>query len=172
MSIDSVFVRATFPALALTLAMAAGGAGAAEDPFQRIKALEGTWVGVDAAGQPTDQVVSVFHVTSNGHSVEEIMFPGSPNEMVNMYYRDGDDVLMTHYCAGGNQPTVKLMNTATPGLVKFEYHDISNMITMNDEHMREGSFRWIGEDRLKAEWRSWSNGQYLSTSSFEMVRRK
>src|SRR5690606_35475229 len=54
-----------------------GPARADDDPLARIRRLEGTWLVVDASGQPTDQVASVFRVTANGHSVEEVMFPGS-----------------------------------------------------------------------------------------------
>jgi len=157
---------------AATVALGALTAQGADDPFQRIKKLEGTWFAVDARGQVTNQIVSIFRVTANGHSVEEIMFPGSDNEMINMYFRDVDDVLMTHYCAGGNQPTLRLVATPKPGVVQLEYANISNMISMNDEHMHEGQYQWVDEDHLKTEWRSFKDGRYLSTSRFEMVRRK
>jgi hypothetical protein len=147
-------------------------ARAADDPFQRIKKLEGTWVAVDEKGQVTDQVVSVFHVTANGHSVQEVMFPGTDHEMVNMYFRDVDDVLVTHYCAGGNQPTLRLLASPRPGVMQLEFINISNMITMNDEHMHEAQYQWLGEDRLKTEWRTFKNGRFLDATRLEMVRRK
>lgn len=147
-------------------------ARAADDPFQRIKQLEGTWLAVDDKGVVTDQIVSIFRVTANGHTVQEIMFPGTQNEMVNMYYRDVDEVRMTHYCAGGNQPTMRLVATPKAGVVQLEYVDITNMVTIDDEHMREGQYQWLSNDRLKTEWRSFKNGRYLETARFEMVRRK
>lgn len=154
------------------LAPWAGTAMAADDPFNRIKKLEGTWLAVDENGKVTDQVASIFRVTSNGHSVEEVMFPGTANEMVNMYFRDVDDVEMTHYCAGGNQPTMRLLQTPKPDVIQLEYSDISNMITMNDEHMHEGQFQWVDDNHLKTEWRSFKNGRATETARFEMVRRK
>lgn len=159
-------------ALLIVLALASAATHAADDPFLLVKKLEGTWFAVDANGQVTDQVASVFRVTSNGHSVEEIMFPGSPNEMVNMYYRDGDDVLVTHYCAGGNQPTLRLVATPKAGVVQLEYANISNMITMDDEHMHEGQYQWLGPDRLKTEWRSFKAGRLSDTTRLEMVRQR
>lgn len=159
----------------LTIAALAAGwaapAAAGDDPFQRIRKLEGVWYAVDGKGAVTDQIVSVFHVTANGHSVQEVMFPGAANEMVNMYYRDGDSVRMTHYCAGGNQPTMQLVPTPAQGVIQLEFVDITNMITMDDEHMREGRFEWLGDDRLKTEWRVYRNGQFLEASQFEMARR-
>jgi hypothetical protein len=158
--------------LVATFLAGASGALAEDDPFLRIKKLEGAWLAVDEKGAVTDQVISIFRITSNGHSVEEIMFPGTEHEMVNMYYRDGDEVRMTHYCAGGNQPTVRLVPTPKPGVLQLEFVDITNMITMDDEHMHEGQYQWVDDNHLKTEWHSFTNGRYLQTSSFEMVRRR
>lgn len=157
-------------ALLTAACLGALAARAADDPFQRIRRLEGTWLAVDAQGQATAQVASVFRVTANGHAVQEIMFPGTVNEMVNMYHRDADRVLVTHYCAGGNQPTLRVVPTADPDLVQLEFDDITNMLTIDDEHMHEGSIRWLGDDRLKTEWRSFRDGRALETARFEMVR--
>jgi hypothetical protein len=150
----------------------ASAAMAEDDPFQRIKRLEGTWLAVGDKGEVTEQVVSVFRVTSNGHTVEEVMFPGTASEMVNMYYRDGNDVRMTHYCAGGNQPTLRLLQTPKPDVLQLEFHDITNMLTIDDEHMHEAQYQWVDDNHLRTEWRSFRNGRYLETAKFDMVRRR
>ena len=62
----------------------------------------------DDKGKPTDQVVSVFKLTGGGSAVQETIFPGAAHEMVSVYHADGKDVVMTHYCALGNQPKMKL----------------------------------------------------------------
>jgi hypothetical protein len=157
-------------ALAAALALATT-ARAAEDPYARIKALAGTWYVVDDKGEVTSQIASIFRVTANGHSVQEIMFPGTEHEMVNMYYRDVDNVLMTHYCAGGNQPTVRLVASTQPGVIELVFEDITNMATIDDEHMHEGRYQLLGGDRLKTEWRSFKSGRASDVSRFEMVRR-
>jgi hypothetical protein len=165
-------ITTRWPAALLLLALSAVAARADDDPLARIKKLEGAWLAVDGKGQVTDQVISVFRVTSNGHSVQEIMFPGTDQEMVNMYYRDVTEVRMTHYCAGGNQPTVRLVTTAKPGVIQLEFVDITNMVTMNDEHMHEGQYQWVDDDHLKTEWRSFRNGRLSDTTRFEMVRKR
>src|ERR1051325_9783180 len=71
-----------------------------------LKSLEGTWVS-DKPGQDGQPFTIVFHTTSAGSVVMETMFPGSDHEMVNTYHRNGDDVMMTHYCAQGVQPRLK-----------------------------------------------------------------
>ncbi len=35
------------------------------------------------------------------------MYPGMEHEMTNMYTLDGNTLVMTHYCAGGNQPRMR-----------------------------------------------------------------
>jgi hypothetical protein len=152
---------------------AAPGVRAADsDLFQRLKALQGEWVGVDETGKPTSQVLSVFRVTSGGHAIREVMFPGTEHEMLNMYYRDGDTVQMTHFCAGGNQPRMMLMPTREEGVVRLQFIDVTNLQTANDEHMHEGVIRWVSPDHLKVEWRAFKNGKYSDTTLFDMVRRK
>jgi hypothetical protein len=168
------FVSATLASIAGVLLLAAplSGRTADSDIFQRLKALQGEWVGLDEAGKPTSQVMSVFRVTSGGHAIREVMFPGSEHEMVNMYYRDGDTVQMTHFCAGGNQPRMMLMPTPQEGVVRLQFIDVTNLQTANDEHMHEGVMTWVSPDHLKVEWRAYKNGKYSDSTRFDMVRRK
>jgi hypothetical protein len=71
--------------------------------FEQFKQLAGEWVG--ASDKPGHEGGgAVFKVTSAGSAVEETMMPGTPYEMVNMIHPDGEDIVLTHYCAEGNQP--------------------------------------------------------------------
>src|SRR5438128_1575908 len=73
-----------------------------KDPLEAVKALAGTWVPEKPMdGHPGGEIN--FKVTSAGTVVQETMFPGSEHEMVNMYHMDGDNFLVTHYCAMGVQ---------------------------------------------------------------------
>ena len=167
-------MRRTRSIVALLLLAAASLASAADQPdiFQRLKALQGEWVAVDETGRPTDQVVSVFRVTSGGHAIREVMFPGTEHEMVNMYYRDGDTVQMTHYCAAGNQPRMLLLPGAQPNVVRLQFIDITNLASPADEHMHEGFFTWVNNDHLKTEWRAFRNGRYAESTRFDLERRR
>jgi hypothetical protein len=142
------------------------------DVFQRLKSLQGEWVAVDENGKPTDQVVSVFRVTSGGHAIREVMFPGTANEMINMYYRDGDTVQMTHFCAAGNQPRMLLSFAGQPTILRLQFIDITNLASPGDEHMHEAVFTWVNNDRLKTEWRAFRNGRYAESSKFDLQRRR
>src|SRR5262245_23553537 len=69
-----------------------------------VKALEGTW---ESKGPDGKVQVCEFKVSSAGSVVREIMFPGTPHEMTNVYSLDGNGLALTHYCAMGNQPHLR-----------------------------------------------------------------
>src|SRR3989304_768334 len=46
--------------------------------------------------------------TDGGSAILETLFPGTPHEMVSVYYDDGGKLGMTHYCMLGNQPQMTL----------------------------------------------------------------
>ena len=60
----------------------------------------------------TPGVVHEFKTSAAGTVVMETMNPGTGHEMINMYHVDGDDLLLTHYCAGNNQPRMRLNREA------------------------------------------------------------
>jgi hypothetical protein len=85
--------------LLLSAATLAFAASAANQSFEQLKSLEGTWEGKTPDGQ-TAQVI--YRVTSNGSAVmSEIK---GKEDMISMFNLDGNRVVMTHYCAVGNQP--------------------------------------------------------------------
>lgn len=92
--------------------------------FDRLKSLAGTWETVDEKG--VKQVAAVFTVTSAGTAIREVMFPGQPHEMTNMYHLDGSSIIATHYCAMGNQPRMRC--TAVDGnTYRFDFDGITNL---------------------------------------------
>jgi hypothetical protein len=70
--------------------------------FDHLKSLTGTWEGKASDG---NTVKVAFRPTSGGSALmSEIM--GKEN-MISMINMDNDRVLMTHYCAVGNQPRMQ-----------------------------------------------------------------
>jgi hypothetical protein len=172
--------RAWFGGLvAITLATAATAEDKAGTPaknagLDRLKKLAGTWVEADDKGRPTDTVVSVFKVTSNGNAVQETIFPGSDHEMVTVYHRDGPDVVLTHYCALGNQPHLKLDPTGPANQLAFKFVSGSNMDAAKDMHMHEGSITWVDDDHITWQWAAYQNGKPLAEHKIakNLVRKK
>ncbi len=107
-----------------------------------------------------------FRPTSNGSAVIETMSPGTPMEMINMYTADGDTILMTHYCAMGNQPRMKL-EPSTDKTMKFTFVDGGNIKSRNDAHMDSVALT-IDGDKLTEDWTSVADGKELEKAKFEL----
>jgi len=109
---------------------AAFAASAAQKSFEELKALDGTWEGKSLNGQPLEVA---YRVTSNGSAImSEIK---GKEDMISMFNLDGDRVLLTHYCAVGNQP--RMVATASPDgkTFTFDFVDATNLPTPDAAHM-------------------------------------
>lgn len=137
--------------------------------FARLKSLAGTWVLADEAGKPTGKVGSVFEIVAMGHSIRETMFPGTPEEMVNMYYRNGTATEMVHYCAAGNQPRLDI-RSAEPNVLSLAFIDATNLSSLETEHMHSARYILEGENRLRTEWLGWKGGKPSDTTVFTLIR--
>ena len=98
-------------AMGITPTLVAGGL-TAQEGFEQLKGLAGTWEGepegegaeAEAETKEAGVVKHEIQVSAAGTVVMETMAPGTDHEMINMYHLDGEDLVLTHYCAGGNQP--------------------------------------------------------------------
>ena len=137
--------------------------------FDRIKALEGTWTGKGGEGTETMDAKVVYRVTSGGNAVEETLFPGTPHEMVTMYHPDGNDVVLTHYCAMGNQPTMKLQPSSDPKTLSFDFVGGAN-VKPSEPHMHSAKITLVDPDHLESAWTSWENGKPGKTMRLSLTR--
>ncbi len=134
-----IAILASVPALADT--------SAAAKTFDQIKALAGTWEGKDTTGR---EVKVTFKVTANGSAVMSEIH--GDEDMITMFNMDGDRVLMTHYCAAGNQP--RMVADASPDgkEIKFEFLDATNLSGPNAGHMHHVVFSNPDADHHNEEW--------------------
>ena len=170
----------TRKALIVGLALAAislSGAGAlGGDLMSKLAALEGEWVMLDENGGETGVVGSSFRLTSAGSALVETMFPNSPDghEMLNLYHADGDRVLMTHYCAAGNQPRLEVRATDDENRLELRFESITNLSSPQSHYMHHAEYILQGEDRLTTHWHSMKDGEITEESpmTFELKRRR
>ena len=134
-------------------------ARAARPSLDRMKKLAGNWVAVDKDGKPTDQVVSIIKVTAGGSAVHETLFPGTDNEMVSVYYQDGNDLVMTHYCMLGNQPRMKADPKSPANQIHFLFDGGSNLDPKKDKHMHEGTLTFVDDDHIEFCGVCWDSGK-------------
>lgn len=137
----------------------AAKAGAGSSTFEKLKGLAGTWVEVGPDGQATDKVVSVVRVTAGGSVVHETLFPGDPMEMVSVYHLDKGDLLMTHYCALGNQPQMKADPAAPSNQIRWQFVGGTNLDPSKDMHMHGATVTFIDADHIKIDGEAWADGK-------------
>lgn len=135
----------------------------------QVKALEGTWVGKDENG--AEIVMTTYQVTSKGSAVREVMFPGMPHEMTNLYHMDGDALVVTHYCAVGNQPRMRSVKSA-PGRIEFGPDSVTNL-TPGQTYMGGLTLVMADKNTLLQEWTSYKDGKVDSDHAprFELKRK-
>ena len=143
----------------------------ADDVMSKLAALEGEWTLLDENGADTGVVGAVFKPTANGSAVREIMMPGNDHEMLNVYHADGDRVLMTHYCAAGNQPRLTIMPAGDDRL-ELRFESITNLAHDGANHMRQADFQWHGPDRLTTTWYSMRDGKLSEEATVIELARK
>lgn len=135
--------------------------------LDQIKRLAGTWTAVD----DPKQIVSIYRVTAGGSAVLETVFPGADHEMITMYYMDGKDLVLTHYCAMGNQPHMQASKNTEEGRLVFECQGGSN-IKEGSAHMHRGEYLFHGSDRMRSKWTAVQGEKVIHEVEFELVRRK
>ncbi|MCB1044607.1 MAG: hypothetical protein KDC35_16820 [Acidobacteria bacterium] len=94
--------------------------GLSQDPYRALVQLEGSWHGV---GPDNLHVAVNYALWSGGHSFVEIRKPTGEPDMVTVFHRDGDQVLLTHYCSAGNQPRMVMTDTSTETDIAFQFLD-------------------------------------------------
>lgn len=166
---------ATLALLAAALLAAAGEPAAAidaETAFEKLKALEGTWVGTAGPeGGEQGPVTHEFEVSAGGTVVMETMMEGTDHEMINMYHLDGDGLVITHYCAGGNQPTMRLdLAKASATTLPFVFTGGTNLDPAADSHIHDGTLHLQEDGTLKSSWSGYTGGEPHHTMVFTLKR--
>jgi hypothetical protein len=155
--------------LAAVLAMAAEPP---ESPsLDSFKVLAGEWVQVDRDGKPTGQPGVTYRVTANGSAVLETIFPGTDHEMITMYHRDGKDLVLTHYCALGNQPRMRCRKI-DGNVLRFEFEGGTNLDPAKDAHMHDATFTFVDANTLVSAWTMWEGGKAAHKAEFRYGRKK
>ncbi len=163
------------PAIALRAAEAAKPSGEMkhEHPMapkgsaelERLKGLAGTWEGKSPMGPATIQ----YKVTGGGSTVEETIMPGTPGEMTTVFYDQDGKVQLTHYCALGNHPSMKLTKSEAN---KMEFDMVDGSAPAASMHMHALTLSTPDKDHLIADWTLFDKGAKKDVSTFTLTRKK
>ncbi len=154
-------------AAALALPAAAGEparkpAAPASPAWEKLKSLVGDWTGKSST--------VTYRLVSSGTALMETIDMPQHVQMITMYHPDGDSILMTHYCAAGNQPRMRAKGLAD-GKLDFQYVDASNLASPDALRMSRLVMTFVDADHLENAWTS-SGGGKDETATFALVRRK
>lgn len=113
----------------------------------------------------------VFKPTGAGSAVVETQFPKAPHEVVSVYHLDGNDLRMTHYCAAGNQPRLKLDRAhSRPDRLVFTFDGGTNLDPGKDIHIHGLVVTFQQDGRVASAWEGYKDGKASGTTTFLMTR--
>jgi len=158
--------------IALSMAYAAEGSlppYSGSKGFERMKELAGVWEGTSNMPKEGEKVRIEYRLSSGGSSVVETLFPGTPHEMVSVYFDNKGQLTMTHYCALRNQPRMKLQKADAKNL-NFMFAGGTNIDPKKDAYMRSLTITFVDKNRIIEKWTLFEDGKEKETSVFELSR--
>ncbi|HQR31315.1 MAG TPA: hypothetical protein PLK30_01165 [Blastocatellia bacterium] len=146
-------MKHSLPILLSLIVLFAGSAQAqskAAPAFNKLKELVGDWQGKAADG--SERKVT-YRLASGGSTIIETLIPAGEPEMVSVYHRDGDSLLLAHYCSVGNQPRMRAEVPA--GDVKtldFRFVDATNLKKPTEGHIHQVTIRFQDNNHVSVSW--------------------
>lgn len=145
--------------------------------FQQIKKLAGRWQGVGAASAKNeDEKIDItYEVTAGGKAVMERIFPGTPQEMVTMYFQEKGALRLIHFCMLGNRPVMELVGQAPAAKGKDNVYEFifvpqDSIDPAVDTHMHSLKLTLLDADHLRQEWTMYEAGKAVGTHVFHLSR--
>ena len=130
-------------------------------------AMEGEWRVI--GGDHSQGATHLYRTIANGTVVVETAFPGEPHEMITVFHLDGPNLVMTHYCAAGNQPYM-VAEHPSGDRVRFRFERASDLNDPKAMHMRDASYHFIDRDHVNSTWSYWEGGKAVSEMNIEIER--
>jgi hypothetical protein len=129
--------------------------------FDRLKRLTGSWSmsGGGARG------VTTYRLTNGGKTLIQ-----DEAGQLTIFKLEGDDLTLTHYCARGNQPRMRL-ETLSDNKITFTMYDITNLSHPQAYHTTNLELVFLSADRVDLIYRATSAGR-PSTQVVHLTRKK
>ena len=94
---------------------------------------------------------------------------GRPDNPITMFYVEGNQLMLTHYCDAGNRPRMTGKLSPDGKSVEFEFVDVSGSTQYG--HMHHALFTSIDENHHSEEW-TFMDGEKPVHAHFELTRVK
>ncbi|MGI9554113.1 MAG: hypothetical protein ACR2NC_04240 [Thermodesulfobacteriota bacterium] len=137
--------------------------------FERMKNLVGTWKGTMKMGEQEQEITVIYSTSSAGSVIIEKSFPGSPQEMVSVYYDKDGKLTMTHFCALKNQPQMTIADSKE-NRIDLAFSGGSNIDLEKDMYMHSLSIDFEDNNTIVHNWTQYDGGKEKSVSSYKLSR--
>ena len=141
---------------------ASASLGSSETAFETFKGFEGKWA------IQSGQKVLPFEMTYESGSKGSIVTEQFGKEL-SVFYRDGQGLLMTHFCNAGNQPRLRLRENTQPGVFEFQMFDITNLRSADADHVERIIYRIVDDKTMDLEI-VWKNGKSEESEKYTLTR--
>jgi hypothetical protein len=145
-----------------------------EAAWTHIQDLAGTWRGHSSKGW--DETIQVQLLAGGSVLLETSRFDDDPkgeNAMATAYYKDGDRLLLTHYCEARNQPRLMASEFGDDGAtVTFTFLDGGNLPSRDIGHMDSVVMRFADHDHFRSQWTWYAKGKatWLEDITYERAK--
>jgi hypothetical protein len=92
-------------------------------------------------------------------------------DMISMFHIDNDRVLMTHYCAAGNQPRMQASMSPDGKTITFTFLDATNLAGPKAGHMEHLVITMPDVDHHSEDWTFVQDGKE-TREHFDLARAK
>lgn len=113
-------------------------------PFEVFQSLKGSWT--IRSGDKKLPFQMSYDVESNATIVTERF-----GKELSVFYIDGGNFLMSHFCNRGNQPRLKLKSSSPAGRYEFEMFDITNQKEASDAHVQKIIYEILDPQHMNLE---------------------
>ena len=139
----------------------------AQRSFDQLKSLAGSWEGKNSIGNP---VQVSYRMTAGGSALmSEIV--GHGETMISMINFDGPNrLLLTHYCAVGNQPRMQASASPDGKTITFNFLDATNLDSPQSGHMDHVVIALLGADHHIEQWNFIDHGKEIK-EFFDLTRK-
>ena len=139
----------------------------AQKSFDQLKSLAGSWEGKNSQGHP---VQVSYRMTAGGSALmSEINEHGE--DMISMIHFDGSNrLLLTHYCAAGNQPRLQASGSTDGKTITFNYLDATNLDNPQSGHMDHVVIAMLDANHHTEEWNFTDHGKEVK-EVFDLTRK-
>ncbi|MDB6039090.1 MAG: hypothetical protein JWM99_2931 [Verrucomicrobiales bacterium] len=169
--ITSLLLTALLAALVSARADEQGKPKPGSAELERMKGLVGTWQGKTDIGQGPIDLTVQYRLLAGGTVLEERVFPGTPNEMVTMYYDKDGQLALTHYCIMGNRPAM-VLKSSDPRTIRFDFDKTCGINAAKESHMHAMTLTFDNPDTITTSCEAFMDGKEMPAHPTTLKRVK